>query len=73
MINIIGNRLFDGRVFLRCQNNVLVVVDHLLQSADRLFPSDKKRHDHLRINDDVAKRKYRILFFFRCHFLCPVR
>jgi hypothetical protein len=53
-------RIVIGRVLLRCQQDQRVVLHHFFEGADRLLAANEQRHDHVRKNDDVAKRQYGI-------------
>ena len=56
----VGGRIVVGGVLLRRQQNRLVGLHDLLESANRLLAADEQRHDHVRKNHDVAQRKNRI-------------
>ncbi len=46
-----------GGVFLRHQQDLLVVLHDVLKGAHRFVAADEQGHDHVRKNDDVAKGK----------------
>ena len=42
------------------QQDLLVVLHHVLERAHRLLAADEQRHDHVREHDDVTQRQYGI-------------
>ena len=73
-IDALGHRLVHRRVDLARQQDLLVVLHHRLERADRLLAPDKQRHDHVRKHDDVAQRKHGMgLAGLLGHFLVLVR
>ena len=49
-----------GRIFLRDEEDLFVVLHHVLERQYRLLAPDKQRHDHVGEHHDVAKRQNRI-------------
>jgi hypothetical protein len=45
---------------LRDEQDLLVVLHHIFESAHRFFAADKERHDHVREHDDVAEGQDRV-------------
>jgi hypothetical protein len=64
LIDRIRAWIIVGRVLLRRKQDQRVVLHHLFEGADRFLAADKERHDHVRENDDVAKRQHRIRMAF---------
>ncbi len=58
-IDVGGHGLVLARILLGHQKNLLVVLHHVFQRPDRLLAADEQRHDHVREDHDVAKRKNR--------------
>ena len=58
-VDILRPGIVLARVFLGDQEDLLVVVHHVFQRANRLLAADEKRHDHVREYDDVPQRKQR--------------
>ena len=56
-IDVVGGRIVLGGVLLRDQQDLLVVLHHRFERADRLLAADEQRHDHVREDDDVAQRQ----------------
>src|SRR5262245_36621616 len=55
-----GRRIVVGGVLLRGQQDEGVGAHHLLERLDRLLAPNEERNDHVREDDDVAQRQYRI-------------
>ena len=53
-------RVIVGRVLLGREQDEGIGTHHLFERLDRLFASNEKRDDHVREDDDVAQRQYRI-------------
>jgi len=60
IVDLIRVRIVVRRIHLGCQKNMLVGGHHLFQRLDRLFAADKKRHDHVREDNDIAQGQYGI-------------
>ena len=59
-IDGIGRRVLGRGIDLgREQDDMLSLLHHLLQGADRLLAADEQRHDHMREDDDVPQRQNR--------------
>ena len=56
-INVVRRGVVLGGVFLRHQQNLLIVLHDVLKGAYRFIAADEQGHDHVRENDDVSKRK----------------
>ena len=56
----VGGRIVVGRVDLRGEQDLLVLLHDLIERANGLLAADKKRRGHVRENDDVAQRQDRI-------------
>ena len=55
--SIVG--IVHRRINLARQQDLLVVLHHFFKRAHGFFTPDKKRHDHVRENHDVAQRQDR--------------
>ena len=64
LVNCIRSRIVIGRVLLRREENQRIVLHDLFERLDRLLAADEQRHDHVREDDDVAKRQHRIRVAF---------
>ncbi len=60
LIDGIRSRIIIGRILLRREEDQRIVLHHLFERLDRLLAADEQRHDHMREDDDVAKRQHRI-------------
>ncbi len=60
LVNGIRSRIIIGRILLRREENQRIVLHHLFERLDRFLAADEQRHNHVRENDDVAKRQHRI-------------
>ena len=49
-----------GRILLRHEKDLLVVLHHVFQSAHGFVAPDEERHDHVGKHHDVAERKNRV-------------
>ncbi len=58
-IDVVGGGIVLGRVLLRHQQDLLVVLHHIFEGANGFFATDEKRDDHVGENDDVAERQNR--------------
>ena len=56
----VGGWIVVGRVHLRGQQDELVGLHHVLESADRFLPTHKEGDDHVGEHDDIAQRQHRI-------------
>ncbi len=54
-IDVVTARVVLARVLLGDEQDLLVVLHHLLERLDRLLAPDEQRNDHVREDDDVAK------------------
>ena len=54
LIDRFGRRIIVGRIHLCREQDMLVLLHHLFERANRLLAPDEERHDHMRKNDDVA-------------------
>ena len=59
-VDAVMGGVVDSRIKLARQENLLVVLHHLLEGADGFLPANEKRHDHVGKNHDVAQRQNRI-------------
>ena len=59
-IDVGGSGIVLRRVLLGDQQDLLVILHHVLERPHRLFAADKQRHDHVREDDDVAEGQDRI-------------
>ena len=57
-IDVVGRGIVLGGVLLGDQQDLLVVLHHRFERADRFLAADEQRHDHVRENDDVAQRQH---------------
>ena len=62
LVDVVGSGIVLRRVFLRDEQNLLVLTHHVLEGAHRLLAADEQRHDHVREHDDVTERQNRINF-----------
>ena len=53
-------RVIVGRILLGREQDEGIGTHHLFERLDRLFASNEKRDDHVREDDNVAQRQYRI-------------
>ena len=56
-VDVGSGRIVVGGVALGRQQDLLVGRHHLFEGADGLLAANEQRHDHVRENDNVAKRK----------------
>ena len=54
-----GRRIVLSGVLLGDEQDLLVVPHDVFERPDGFFPPDEERHDHMRKNDNIAKRQYR--------------
>ena len=57
-IDVVGGRIVLGRVLLRHQQDLLVVLHHGFKRANRFLAADEEWHDHVREHNDVAQRQH---------------
>ena len=57
--DVLRRRIVLRGVLLRDQQDLLVVLHHVLERADGLLAPDEQRHDHVREDDDVPQRQDR--------------
>ncbi len=55
-VDVLGLRVVDLRVVLRREEHPLVLLQRVLEGADRRRPADDKRHHHVREDDQVPQR-----------------
>ncbi len=58
-IDVLAAGIVLARILLRHQQDLLVVLHHLLERVDRLLAPDEQRDDHVGEDDDVAQRQHR--------------
>jgi len=58
-IQVFGSRFFLVEILLRGEQNHPVLSQRFVDGPDRFFARDKQRHDHERIDHDVAQRQHR--------------
>ena len=68
-VDVVAAGIVLARVLLRHQQDLLVVLHHLLERVDRLLAPDEQGHDHVREDDDVPQRQHRET---RCSAECSV-
>src|SRR5690606_24143203 len=76
-VQVLGRGFVDLGALLRHQQYLLATLHRLVECEDRLFATNEKRDDHVRINDNVAQRKQRddqrvvgdvvLALIFTCH------
>ena len=54
-IDVVRTWIVLARVLLRDQQDLLVLLHHLLERRDRLLATDEEGHDHVRKDDNVAQ------------------
>ena len=54
-IDVGGFGIVLRRVLLGDEQDLLVILHHILERPHRFFAPDKQRHDHVREDDDVAE------------------
>ncbi len=57
LVDIFRLWLIVARIFLGDQQDLLIVLHHFFQRTHRFYAPDKKRHDHVREDDNVTKRE----------------
>ena len=57
LVDAVRSRLIHGMVDLAREQDLLVVLHHFLECADRFLPADEQRHDHVRKHHDLAQRQ----------------
>jgi hypothetical protein len=70
-VDRLGRRIVVAGILLGRQQDLTVVLHHVLERTDRLLASDEKRHDHVRENNNVAQRQDGVepVSAARCRFL----
>ena len=58
-VDVVAAGIVLARILLRHQQDLLVVLHHLLERVDRLLAPDEQRDDHVREDDDVPQRQHR--------------
>ena len=58
-VDVFRRGIVLARVLLCDQQDLLVVLHHVLERPHRLLAPDEERHDHVREDDDVPQRKER--------------
>jgi hypothetical protein len=58
-IEVVARRFFLVEVALRGEQDHAVLAERFVNRADGFLARDKERHDHKRVNNDVAKREHR--------------
>ena len=56
-VDVGGGRIVLRGVLLGDEEDLLVVLHHVLERPHRLLAADEERHDHVREDDDVAQRQ----------------
>ena len=59
LVQILGAGIVLGGVFLRDEEDLLVVAHHRFECAHGFIPADKERHNHVREDHDIAQRQHR--------------
>ena len=54
-VDVGGSGIVLRSVLLGDEQDLLVVLHHVLERPHRLFAADEQRHDHVRKHDDVAE------------------
>ena len=71
-VDVVRCRVVVRGVFLRHEQNLLVLLHHCFEGADGFFATDEERHDHVWKDNDIAQRQNRYKIGGRWAGLLPI-